>query len=232
MKQFVTTGIILARTDYGEADRILTMLTPDRGKLRVMARGVRRVKSKLAGGIELFSVSDVTFAPGRGEIGTLVSTRLIKYYRHIVEDINRTMLGYELIKTLNKITEDEPEPAYFTLLEQTFEALDDAGIDTDLIKMWFSMQLLRHGGHTPNLQTDDAGQKLDAAAEYNFNHDRMAFTPNASGTFTADHIKFLRLGFSGNAPKILQKVQGSAGLANAAAPLVRAMLVTHMAGGI
>jgi hypothetical protein len=105
MNQLTTQGIILGRTDYGEADRILTMLTPDHGKLRLMAKGVRRVRSKLAGGIELFSVSDVTYIKGRGDIGTLISTRLVRYYKYIVSDINRTMLGYDLIKLLNKVTE-------------------------------------------------------------------------------------------------------------------------------
>lgn len=108
MNQIVTTAIVLGRTDYGEADRILTLLTPDQGKLRLLAKGVRRVKSKLAGGIELFSVSTITFVRGRGDIGALVSTRLNKHYGHIVQDLDRTMLGYELLKQLNKTTEDEP----------------------------------------------------------------------------------------------------------------------------
>jgi len=60
VKQFVTTGLVLSRTDFGEADRIITVLTPDHGKLRLMAKGVRRMKSKLAGGIDLFTVSDLT----------------------------------------------------------------------------------------------------------------------------------------------------------------------------
>src|SRR5665213_4492942 len=124
MKQIITKGIVLSRTDYGEADRILTLLTPDQGKLRLMARGVRRMKSKLAGGIELFSVSDITFIRGRGEIGTLVSTRLRTYYRNIVQDIERVQLGYELIKSLNKATEDAPEVDYFELMERSFAALD------------------------------------------------------------------------------------------------------------
>ena len=61
-----TSAIILKRVDYGEADRILTLLTPDHGKLSLMAKGVRKIKSKLAGGIELFSISTITFAEGRG----------------------------------------------------------------------------------------------------------------------------------------------------------------------
>jgi DNA repair protein RecO (recombination protein O) len=57
MKTIVTKGIVLTRTDYGEADRILHFLTPDQGKIAGIAKGVRKSKSKLAGGIELFSVS-------------------------------------------------------------------------------------------------------------------------------------------------------------------------------
>ncbi|TAH32287.1 DNA repair protein RecO [Candidatus Saccharibacteria bacterium] len=208
MNQIVTHGIILARTDYGEADRIITMLTPDHGKLRLMAKGVRRLKSKLAGGIELFSTSELTYMPGRGEIGRLISTRLQRHYAHIVEDVNRTMLGYDLIKQLNKATEDQCEPDYYELLEQAFDALDDVGIDIELIRLWFSAQLLRLGGHTPNLQTEADGSKLQADGEYEFSFDDSAFFSRPGATFHADDIKFLRLVFAGNAPGILQKVSG------------------------
>ena len=53
-----TLTIVLRRTDFGEADRILTLLTPE-GKKTAIARGVRKPKSKLAGGIELFSLNEV-----------------------------------------------------------------------------------------------------------------------------------------------------------------------------
>jgi len=206
MKQLVTTGIVLSRTDYGEADRILTLLTPEQGKLRLMAKGVRRIKSKLAGGIELFSVSNITYIQGKREVGTLLSSRLLKHYGHIVEDINRTMLGYELIKQLNKATEDQPEAEYFDLLQQAFAALDDLAIDLGLIKLWFTAQLLRLDGHTPNLQTDITHQKLEIDKKYEFSYDDMAFINRPDGQFTADHIKVLRLLFSGNYPQILQQI--------------------------
>ncbi|MGF7228913.1 MAG: DNA repair protein RecO [Candidatus Saccharibacteria bacterium] len=222
MKQLVTTAIILSRTDYGEADRILTLLTPEYGKLRLMARGVRRVKSKLAGGIELFSVSTITFARGRGELGTLASTRLISHYSQIVKDITRTMLGYELIKQLNRITEDAPEPEYFELLKQSFEALDDALIPVQLIRFWFTAQLLRLGGHTPNLRLDDTGRSLVADQLYDFDFDRQTFVANPlSGRFGANHIKFLRLVFAGNTPKALASVQGMGTLLQDCLPLIQ-----------
>lgn len=209
MKQLVTKGIILARTNYGEADRIITVLTPDQGKLRLMAKGVRRPKSKLAGGIELFSVSDITFIRGKKDIGTLVSSRLDVHFGAIVKDIDRTMLGYELIKQLNKLTEDEPEPEYFNLLEKTFESLDDEHINSELIQLWFIAQLLKLGGHSPNLQSDTAGNKLAVDQTYNFSFDDMAFTQaNGGGRFNAGRIKVLRLLFSDNSPQRLQQVQG------------------------
>jgi DNA repair protein RecO (recombination protein O) len=208
MNQINTKGIILARTDFGEADRILTLLTPDQGKLRLMAKGVRRVKSKLAGGIELFSVSDITFMKGRSDMGTLISARLDKHFGTIVKDIERTMLGYELIKQLNKATEDEPEREYFDLLLRAFEALDDASIAASLIRFWFNAQLLKLSGLTPNLQTDVEGNALNASGEYNFDFEHMAFITALEGRthFHADHIKFLRLIFGDNAPRVLQKV--------------------------
>lgn len=209
MKQLITTGIILSRTDYGEADRIITLLTPDYGKLRLMAKGVRRIKSKLAGGIELFSVSNITFIRGRSEIGTLASTRLLKYYRTIVQDINRTMLGYELIKQLNKVTEDEPEAEYFHLMQSAFEALDDSTIDLDLITVWFNAQLLRLSGHTPNLTHEVDGTKLSADKSYDFSIDDSCFKSRPDGNFHSDDIKFLRLLFNGNSPALLAKVEGN-----------------------
>lgn len=227
MKQIQTTAIILSRTDYGEADRILTLLTPDYGKLRLIAKGVRRVKSKLAGGIELFSVSDITFIKGRSEIGTLVSTRLVRYYSRIVTDVTRTMLGYDLIKMLHKATEDEPEAAYFDLLQQAFAALDDVTIDIDLIRLWFMMQLLRQDGHMPNLVSELAGQKLSADKQYEFSYDDMAFFDKPDGQFAADHIKFLRVGFSGNSPAVMQKIVGREALQSAVAPLVRTIATTY-----
>lgn len=234
MNQLVAKAIILNRTDYGEADRILTLLTPDHGKLRLLARGVRRVKSKLAGGIELFSVSHITFIRGRGDMGTLVSTRLEQHYGRIVEQLDRTMCGYELIKLLNKNTEDEVEPAYFTLLQQAFAALNEPAIPIEPVRCWFEAQLLGLAGHTPDLRADASGRALDAAQVYTFDIEQMAFAPDPNlGQFTANHIKFLRLAFAPDQagppmPKVLAAVQGADKLAHDLAPLMHTMLRAHL----
>ena len=231
MKHINTQGIVLRRTDFGEADRIITFLTPDQGKVGGLARGVRKQKSKLAGGIELFSVSDITYLLGRGEINTLISTRLVTHYGQIVKNLDRTNAGYETIKTLNKATEDNPEPSYFNLLLDVFTALDNESINLGLIQVWFTSQLLRLAGHTPNLRTDESGAKLEAGQQYIFDFDSMNFHKNGSGSdsFPVDNIKFLRLIFSdSNSLKTLQKVQGVAELAATCRPLVQSMLVNHI----
>lgn len=227
MKPLLTKGIVLKRVNYGEADRIVTFLTPEHGKLSLMVRGVRKLKSKLAGGIELFSVSDLTFVEGKRDLGTLISSRLDVHYGRIVKNIDRVQLGYELINLLNRATEDHPEPAYFHLLQQAFAALDSEKINEHLIKLWFQAQLLQLAGHAPNLQTDAAGKKLVADQKYNFDFENMTFAAG-QGTLTADHIKALRLLFGRHQPADLQKVDGLTETLSAIEPLIRTMLTSHI----
>ena len=205
--QIITTGIVLARTDFGEADRILTFLTPDHGKVKVIAKGVRRPKSKLAGGIELLSVSDITVLPGRGDLGTLISSRLISHYGNIVHDINRTMLAYDFMKRINRLTEDAAGEEYFLILQRTLEALNDLDFHRDIIELWFTMQLLNVTGHLPNLQTDTEGQKLRADDEYIFEFDDMAFRGQKGGPFTPNHIKLMRLAYAVDQPLALRQLK-------------------------
>jgi DNA repair protein RecO (recombination protein O) len=208
-QQIVTKGIILSRTDFGEADRILMVLTPDHGKIRLMAKGVRKIKSKLAGGIELFSVSDVSFISGRGEIGTLTSSRLKKHFDQIVKNIDRTMFGYELLKIINRATEDNAGEEYFILLQSALAGLDDEKLSQELLQLWLYMQLLKLGGHSPNLKTDKAGNKLATEQKYTFNIDDMNFVAHLQGPYSSGHIKMLRLAIGLESPLALQKVQDS-----------------------
>lgn len=218
-----TQAIVLARTDFGEADRILTALTPDQGKLRLLAKGVRRVKSKLAGGIELFSVSDISYLKGRGEIGTLVSSQLVEHYGNIVQNLDRVQRGYALIKQLHRATEDDVEPEYFQLLQEAFKALNDQSISEELIQLWFTAQLLRMGGHTPNLDTDAIGNKLDASKTYTFDFESVSFAAHPAGVHRADSIKTLRLFFSNVTPGKMNKVSGIAEQVPAVKPLIQAL---------
>lgn len=226
--QIITTGIVLTRTDFQEADRILTLLTPDHGKQRAIAKGVRRQKSKLAGGIELFSVSEVTLLPGRGELATLISSRLKIHYSNIVKDIDKTMLGYELLKRINKITEDAAGEEYFDLLKAALEGLDDPKLIKELVELWFTMQLLKITGHAPDLKNDDTGTQLQADKTYQFDFDSMKFQPREDGPFNAKHIKLMRLCYGIESPEVLKQVTDAGEQAADTLNLTKNILKLHV----
>lgn len=201
----VTKAIVLSRTNFGEADRILTVITPDRGKVRLMAKGVRKSVSKLAGGIELFSTSQISYIKGKGEINTLISTRLSTHYGSIVKDLERTQFGYDLLKLINRATEDRAGGEYYSLLQSSLEALDNGAVSLDLLKLWLYMQILKLGGHSPNLKTDNHRQKLAENLRYSFDLENMYFIAASNGRLGSAHIKLLRLAMSlDNAQKLAQ----------------------------
>lgn len=227
MNKTVTTGIVLTRINFSEADRIITILTPDHGKIRVMVKGARKPKSKMAAGIELFSICQITFITGRGEIRTLISARPQTHYKNIVVDINRTMLGYEVLKRINKVTEDAPGKEYFDLLSSTLGALDNAKLSNDAVEFWFSLRLLQISGHAPNLHTDARKNPLNANDNYEFDLDSMTFVPKPNGSFNAKHIKLFRLCISSPKPDILLQVQNGDDLLPISLGLAKAMMKLH-----
>lgn len=201
-------AIVLRRTNYGEYDRIVQLITPDQGKVSVIAKGVRKEKSKLAGGIELFARSDVTFTTGKGDLGILTGARLEQFYRSILADYDRLQFGYEAIKQVAKAADSLDEPAFFTLLDQAFAALDDETVPLQLVKVWFWLQLAILLGIGVNLATDDNGMKLVEDARYNFDEIQSVFSFHPKGRFKSEHIKLLRL-LSAQSPKVAANVQGT-----------------------
>jgi len=192
MKTTHTRAIVLRRTNYGEADRIVQFITPE-GRRSVMARGVRREKSKLAGGIELFAVSDVVIGTGKGELGILTSARLVQFYRHILEDYDRLQFGYEAIKQIARASEMVEEPEWYEMLSQVLMGLDAATIPQRLSETWFYMHYAALMGHELSLSNDIAGNRLDPEKRYTYDVGETGLRASESGDITADHIKFLRL---------------------------------------
>lgn len=192
MRTHRTQAIVLRRTNYGEADRILQLLTPE-GRRSVMARGVRREKSKLAGGIELFAVSDVVIGEGKGELGVLTSAKLIQFYRHILEDYDRLQFGYRAVKLVAKSSDAVDEPEWFDLLSEVLAALDVITIPQELIETWFLLRYSALLGRELNLELDIDGAPLTKETNYRYDSGESGLRPLKSGEITSDHIKLLRL---------------------------------------
>lgn len=206
MRSYRTSAIVLRRTNYGEADRIIQLLTPNHGKVSAMARGVRREKSKLAGGIELFAVTDVTLSDGKGELAILTGARVVTFYRNILIDYDRLYFGYEVTKQISRAIDILDEPAFYELLAESFVYLDDQSIDLRLVRTWFWLQLAILLGTGLNLSTDNTGQKLQELLSYDFDIQDGVFIAKEKGRFTSQHVRLLRL-LSARSPRVAAQVR-------------------------
>lgn len=206
MKTTRTRAIVLRRTNYGEADRILQLLTPD-GRRAVMARGVRKEKSKLAGGIELFAISDVVLGEGRGDLGVLTSARLVHFYNHIIQDYDRLQFGYTVIKLIGRASETVDEPEWYDMMADILMALDSKTIALQLTETWFYVRYAAMLGHQLNAEYDIDGEKLNSERRYRYDVGEQGLRELPGGEITAEHIKLLRL-IATRPLKILAQIGG------------------------
>lgn len=192
MKTHRTRAIVLRRTNYGEADRILQLLTPD-GKISVMAKGVRREKSRLASGIELFAICDVVVGEGKGELGVLTSARLVYFYRHIMEDYDRMQFAYTAIKLVTKASEMVDGPEWYDVLAETLAGLDVRSLQLDVVQMWFYLRYAALMGYELSLWHDITGDDLSPDKTYRYDVAERGLRAVDGGEIIAEHIKLLRL---------------------------------------
>jgi DNA repair protein RecO len=191
MADYRTKAIVLRRTNYGESDRIVQVIT-ESGKKSLLARGVRKEKSKLAGGIELFSLSDITVHEGKGNLDILTSARLVNFYSHILEDYDRLELAYEILKDISKKSEMIESSDFLNVLREALEALNSCA-SLKLVRAWFYLNLAEITGDELNLSTDINGDKLQIDKTYSFDRESETLCPNDKGNISASHIKLLRL---------------------------------------
>lgn len=187
-----TEAFVLHRTNYGEADRILNLLTRE-GKISCIAKGVRKEKSKLAGGIELFTLSKVVLhLSTKSDIHLLTSAKMDKFYQNILVDLDRLELASKIIKELNRITDQVDSPEFFNLLQQSLEGLNN-GLNLMLVEAWFNFNLARVRGEQINLLSDTNGDKLQKDLHYIWDSTDMALRPQEKGNIRESEIKIMRL---------------------------------------
>lgn len=105
---FKTEGIILKRRDFGEADRTLTVFTLHRGKISVIAKGVRRITSRRAGNVELLNRVIIYLYQGKG-MPMLTEAESIETFAKIKEDLTLSTYAYHLIELIDKLTAENQE---------------------------------------------------------------------------------------------------------------------------
>ena len=134
-KKFTSEGIVISRKNYSEADRILVIYTNDYGKLSVMAKGVRKLKSKKRGHLEVFSHIKFSASKGSG-IDVMTEVESINDFHKIKKDLKKVALAYYFMEVVFKLTsQEEKNKELFRLILNYLDKLD---IDKNLRTLRFS----------------------------------------------------------------------------------------------
>jgi DNA repair protein RecO (recombination protein O) len=159
-------AIILRHADWGEADRLLWIFSRELGKLRVVAKGVRKPRSRKAGHLEPFTQSNLQLAWGR-EMHLI--TQAEATHAHIVlrEDLVRMGYAAYAVELLDRFTYEEGEhPALYRLLADTLDRLNDEP-DPVFAVRYYEVRLLEQVGFRPQLfQCNRCEAKIQAEDQY------------------------------------------------------------------
>jgi len=153
MPTYQADAIVLRRLDYGEADRIVTLLTREYGKLAAIAKGARRGKSKVSGSLDLFERSNMMLAKGRN-LDVVAQVERRGDARHISGDLQRTAYACLVAEVVDKVLEDRhPVDEIFDLVVRTLGDLNVVERSPRADAAWFLMRILDVLGYLPQLQS-------------------------------------------------------------------------------
>lgn len=132
-RSYKTEGIVLKRTNIGEADKIITLFTKHYGKLRLMAKGIRKTKSRKAGSLEPFNEVKLQIAKGRN-LDLITETQIIDSPQSWRKNLLKVTVAYYLCELVDKLTADsQVHKNVFELLKETLLQIESANL-TKLVR--------------------------------------------------------------------------------------------------
>ena len=170
---YKTEGVVLKHSYIGEADALLTFCTPDRGKLRAVARGVRRPKSRLAGHLEPLTYCTMMLAEGR-TLDVVSGCEALDSFQGIKSDLWLLSCGLYAADLTDRLSAEGAEnQPLFRLLLNALRSLA-GGVDPALVLRYFEFHSLACSGYLPELwECALCHRKLEATTNY--------FSPAAAG---------------------------------------------------
>jgi len=179
-----TQGFIFKKKDILEADRVFSVFTYDFGRLEVFGKAIRKIASKLRGGIEIFSLSEIEFIQGKNR-KTLTDTIAIEKFSNIMQDPARLEISHKISDILdNFIKGQEKDELIFNLLKETLNKLNNPKLQASSIQLiycYFLWNFLSALGYHPEIQKCAVcGLKLDPYTLYFSNKDGGIICRNCS----------------------------------------------------
>jgi DNA repair protein RecO (recombination protein O) len=147
---YVTDAIVLSRFDYGEADRIMTLFTPEHGKFKAIAKGVRRTTSRLGGSLEPLAELRVALARGR-TFDVVTQVEVTHAWLRLRDSLESTATAWYLAELADRSIEERHQTeGLYALLKHAYELLD-AGMAPHRVARWYEMRLADEMGVRPEV---------------------------------------------------------------------------------
>jgi len=166
-RSFRLEAVVLRHADWGEADRLLTLYTRERGKVRAIAKGARKVKSRKAGHLEPFTRVTLQLARGR-DLLIVTDADTIDAYQPLREDLIKTGYASYLVELLDRFTYEEESENYniFRLLTESLSRVANEP-DPWLAIRYYEVHLLHHLGFRPQLfECANCREEIEAVDQF------------------------------------------------------------------
>jgi DNA repair protein RecO (recombination protein O) len=163
---FRDTGVVLRTYRLGEADRIIVFLTEEHGKVRAVAKGIRRTKSKFGARLEPLTHVDLLLWQGRSDLDIVNQVEVIDTFRAVREDLSRVAKGISLLEVTDQMAQERhPDPRLFTMLVGALRTLSDPASDPALLAPSFFLKALVLEGAAPVLDSCASCGEPDGVVE-------------------------------------------------------------------
>ena len=182
MSLFRDRGVVLRTMRLGEADRIVTFITKGHGKVRAVAKGVRKTTSKFGARLEPLTHVDLLLWQGRSELDIVNQVEVLDAFRTVREDLARMPRGIALLEVADQLAQERhPDPRLYAMLVGALRTLADPASDPTLLAPSFFLKALVLEGAGPVLGECAVCGEPDGTV------DLVAFDLVAGGTLCRAH---------------------------------------------
>lgn len=162
-RTYKTEVIVLKRINYAEADKIITVFSKHYGKIKCLAKGVRKLTSRKGGNLELFNLVTMFLAKGKN-LDIVTEAQVIDSFSGFRQDLKKTAIAFQLSELVDRFTrENQANWQVFEVLKNSFNKLSQAEVDLEKLVIDFKIKILEHTGF--GLPTEINSKSLDSHIE-------------------------------------------------------------------
>src|SRR4030066_2343630 len=154
MNIFKTRGIVLKSQNFRDSSQILTLYTQKFGKLKLLAKGIKSPRSRMAGNLQQFSVVEVVFyKKEEADLHLLSQADLVDPQAEIYKNLTRLSFASAILELVDRLTvEDQTHPGLFSLLSESLDKMNNLPLEKLPVLLWsFALRLSANLGYRPNL---------------------------------------------------------------------------------